>query len=72
MSKHNNVNPDYYKVAGGETPGNAVAKAPKALDDDEAARARWMKRQQRKDNGDRQSGDRRSAEPSTEKEPSTE
>ena len=29
MSKRNNVNPDYYKVAGRERPGNAVAKAPK-------------------------------------------
>jgi hypothetical protein len=30
MSKANNVNPDHYKVAGRERPGNAVAKAPKA------------------------------------------
>jgi len=29
MSKRNNVNPDHYKVAGRERPGNAVAKAPK-------------------------------------------
>jgi hypothetical protein len=31
MSKYNNVNPDHYKVAGRERPGNAVAKAPKDL-----------------------------------------
>jgi hypothetical protein len=68
MSKHNNVNPDYYKVAGRETPGSAVAKAPKALADDEAARARWMRRQERKGNGDLRSGDGRS----TDSEPSTE
>ena len=28
MSKNNNVNPDHYKVAGRERPGNAAAKAP--------------------------------------------
>jgi hypothetical protein len=29
MSKAINVNPDHYKVAGRERPGNAVAKDPK-------------------------------------------
>jgi len=29
MSKNNNVNPDHYKVAGRERPGNAVEKNPK-------------------------------------------
>jgi hypothetical protein len=49
MSKYNNVNPDHYKVAGRERPGNAVAKAPKALGEQEEAkaRARWHERQTR-------------------------
>ena len=29
MSKRINVNPDHYKVAGRERPGDAVAKRPK-------------------------------------------
>jgi hypothetical protein len=45
MSKNNNVNPDHYKVAGRERPGNAVAPAPKANADREKARARWNERQ---------------------------
>jgi len=45
MSKSNNVNPDHYKVAGRERPGNAVAKAPKATAEMEEARARWMAKQ---------------------------
>jgi len=45
MSKYNNVNPDHYKVAGRERPGNAVAKAPKAMAELEDARARWVERQ---------------------------
>jgi hypothetical protein len=45
MSKYNNVNPDHYKVAGRERPGNAVAKAPKAMAELEEARARWMEKQ---------------------------
>jgi hypothetical protein len=48
MSKRSNVNPDYYKLAGRERPGNVVAKAPRLLADEEAARARWMERQSRK------------------------
>jgi hypothetical protein len=43
MSKYNNVNPDHYKVAGRERPGNAVAKAPKQQAERE--RARWRQRQ---------------------------
>jgi hypothetical protein len=45
MSKYINVNPDHYKVAGRERPGNAVAKAPKQEMQSEAERARWEKRQ---------------------------
>jgi len=45
MSKYNIVNPDHYKVAGRERPGNAVAKAPKAMADREEARARWEEKQ---------------------------
>jgi len=43
MSKRINVNPDHYKVAGRERPGNAVAKAPKEHGDDEKARERWQR-----------------------------
>jgi hypothetical protein len=43
MSKRINVNPDHYKVAGRERPGNAVAKAPKEFGDDEKARERWQR-----------------------------
>jgi|RhiMetStandDraft_4_1073278.scaffolds.fasta_scaffold163775_2 hypothetical protein len=47
MSKYNNVNPDYYKVAGRERPGNVVAKAPKAIAELEEMRARWMEKRAR-------------------------
>jgi hypothetical protein len=47
MSKQNNVNPDHYKVAGRERPGNAVAKAPRATAELKEARARWVERQQK-------------------------
>jgi len=47
MSKHNNVNPDHYKVAGRERPGHAVAKAPKANAEMEEARARWLEKQEK-------------------------
>ncbi len=40
MSKHINVNPDHYKVAGRERPGNAVAKAPKSIGHDPRAAQR--------------------------------
>ncbi len=43
MSKRINVNPDHYKVAGRERPGNAVAKAPKEFGDDEKAKERWQR-----------------------------
>ena len=45
MSKHINVNPDHYKVAGRERSGNAVAKAPKAIAELEEMRARWQEKQ---------------------------
>ena len=45
MSKQNNVNPDHYKVAGRERPGNAVAKAPKSIAELEEMRARWQEKQ---------------------------
>jgi hypothetical protein len=45
MSKQINVNPDHYKVAGRERPGNAVAKAPKQEAQEEKARERWVRAQ---------------------------
>jgi len=48
MSKHNNVNPDHYKVAGRERPGNAVAKAPKATANLEKMSARWTEKQKKR------------------------
>jgi hypothetical protein len=46
MSKNNNQNPDHYKVAGRERPGNAVAKAPQqAAAQNKKTKARWDKRQ---------------------------
>jgi hypothetical protein len=48
MSKRINVNPDYYKLAGRERPGNVAAKAPRLLAEEEAARARWLERQSRR------------------------
>ena len=43
MSKRINVNPDHYKVAGRERPGNAVAKAPKQLAAMDQTRERWQR-----------------------------
>jgi len=48
VSKHNNVNPDHYKVGGRERPGNAAAKAPKAIAHEEKMRARTIERVRRK------------------------
>jgi hypothetical protein len=47
MSKRINVNPDHYKVAGRERPGNAVAKAPKEEANEEKTRERWAKKQEK-------------------------
>ena len=48
MSKHNNVNPGQYKVAGRERPGNAVAKSPKDPGSNRDAQERWDKREQQR------------------------
>ena len=51
MSKRINVNPDHYKVAGRERPGNAVAKTPKqSAAMDNKARERWQQSRQRASN----------------------
>jgi len=47
MSKNINVNPDHYKVAGRERPGNAVAKAPKEPPRSVREKSRTAKWQQR-------------------------
>ena len=41
MSKQNNVNPDYYKVAGRERPGKANSARAKARSTEADERARW-------------------------------
>lgn len=50
MSKHINVNPDHYKVAGRERPGESVAakapKQPQAMSREE--QERWDRRQERR------------------------
>jgi hypothetical protein len=54
VSKRINVNPDHYKVAGRERPGDAVAKAKEHARSDKEAVARWQKRSARvKGNGKR-------------------
>ena len=45
MSKHINVNPDHYKVAGRERPGHALAKEPVMQKEDVQARERWARKQ---------------------------
>jgi len=47
MSKRINVNPDHYKVAGRERPGNAIAKGPAKTSRETAARARWERKTQK-------------------------
>jgi hypothetical protein len=52
MSKNSNVNPDHYKVAGRERPGDAVAKAPKASNAvNRTADERWHKRERKRAQG---------------------
>lgn len=58
MSKHNNVNPDYYKVAGRERQGHAVAKAPNQLGNRARADERWERSRQRVANQKPQKGSR--------------
>jgi hypothetical protein len=49
VSKHINVNPDHYKVAGREKPGNQVAKAPQQPGPvNRGETERWQKRQEKK------------------------
>jgi hypothetical protein len=50
MSKHINVNPDHYKVAGRERPGSAAVSAPKQprATGDERLREKWQKKQREK------------------------
>jgi hypothetical protein len=49
VSKHINVNPDHYKVAGRERPGNAVAKAKERAQLDREAMARWDRIQEKRE-----------------------
>jgi len=44
MSKQNNVNPDYYKVAGRERPGKANSVEAKARSTEAFERPRWSER----------------------------
>jgi hypothetical protein len=44
MSKQNNVNPDYYKVAGRERPGKTNSFTAKARSTEADERARWSER----------------------------
>jgi len=49
MSKHINVNPDHYKVAGRERPGHDLAKPPsteRIVDD--GSRERWEKQMKKR------------------------
>jgi hypothetical protein len=47
MSKRINVNPDHYKVAGRERPGNAVVKTPKQSASMDETRERWQRSRER-------------------------
>jgi hypothetical protein len=53
MSKKSNVNPDYYKTAGRERPGDAVARAPKEPRSafEKTRTAKWQMRQKEKVRG---------------------
>jgi hypothetical protein len=44
VSKQINVNPDHYKVAGRERPGNPIVKARQQPDAQNKERQRWEKR----------------------------
>jgi hypothetical protein len=51
MSKHNNVNPGQYKVAGRERPGRDIPepeRSPGAQKTDEQAQDRWDRQQEEK------------------------
>jgi hypothetical protein len=47
MSKRINVNPDHYKVAGRERPGDAIARKPKQAVDPKT-RERWEKKKKKR------------------------
>jgi hypothetical protein len=47
VSKHINVNPDHYKVAGRERQGHQVAKAPQQPDAQNKDLERWEKRRKK-------------------------
>jgi hypothetical protein len=47
MSKHINVNPDHYKVAGRERPGNQATGSPKEPNSARSVQERWDKRQEK-------------------------
>jgi hypothetical protein len=51
MSKSINVNPDHYKVAGRERPGDAIVRDPKKQRDPgtDKIRERWEQRQQERE-----------------------
>jgi hypothetical protein len=50
MSKHINVNPGQYKVAGRERPGQDIPEPERSKDQqsDQEARERWEKKQEQK------------------------
>jgi hypothetical protein len=47
MSKHINVNPDHYKIAGRERPGDARPKQRTPRANENEARQRWEKKQKK-------------------------
>jgi hypothetical protein len=48
VSKRINVNPDHYKVAGRERPGDVAGRSPKThVREDEKERLRWERRSQK-------------------------
>jgi hypothetical protein len=51
MSKHNNVNPDYYKVAGRERQGHDVVRPSKPAAEQDKARERWQRTEKVKRKG---------------------
>lgn len=53
MSTKSNVHPDYYKTAGRERPGDAVAKDPKKPQSgsEKTRAATWQRRQKEKTKG---------------------
>jgi hypothetical protein len=54
MSKRINVNPDHYKVAGRDRPGDAIVKPPaqsKTMNEEQLKR--WERRQRKKEEGRR-------------------